>query len=906
MRVFEPQFRAYLTQDRASPVEHYGYLLEYNGQLDEGGEAALRDPHQWQKRWFHLKGNLLFVCDSHTQLTNLACLLLEGCQISKKDLLEEEHPYGLSFEWHDDAIQLFSLSDQPNDRDAWFAALERCTLTYCHGRLTSATERLKDEEEAAARLLRENRALTRECRSLRSQIACNRQGQMVRMCDGTEHERLIGRVLELEQQLDDIQHSGQAAWHEPTMPPPPLSKEQLLSQALQQSHEKVIRLHRICRNFTHHLAPPVAAEVSFLLDNISTDTPALPLQRTQPVVALVQPITPPYYQPTAHTLSAEMQMPIYSGQTQTFVPPPVAATGPSPSVTHLHTGSLSSPPAPPAVSRQPPSTPQWGSCLPDLSPCIYPREEAAAAPEALSFSLLPQPAPRNVPVLPEVTPSHPSNIRQMMAGATQEDRGGTKVSSPFVDSGGDPESAEDGTRSDPVTGQPVRAQIEPDRWQQTGLDEELEVDKEEAETRDIRPTRDRERPTTADDHHRREPTGAGTRPSSPPQPKRPAKDRPPLPKSRPPPKHPPPRTTAPDRPATASSPPRRRQDDANETLVSRPAADSDRQSMRRGDHVEGRRRHGEREEEREQHSHEELDYREPSSEETGESEISQVRHEGRRPGTSIRHEHRRGEQGREQRSDQDSQYSGSYSYGHPHERRRQDKRMQKKPSHPEDEPATQESHQGRRTMADKRTTAKERKPSRRRHTGPAAFPSEPPALEHMRTFPPDELKQVQPPVGGGQEFMTVHMPTFTSLLAELNKTKKPSGRDKKEDKKKTRKESPAVVQVDQQMPPLLWTGGDEQQAERPALPSTPPPALIQETQPPLVHAPASQSWDRFSVRFSPTDDTHMQPNQWKRGKGTQTGRADVQLVGVGGSDGCVWRRPPDASGCTRTHLLWAQ
>lgn len=70
MKINDKNLSAYSTS--ASPVDKEGWLCK-RGELNKG----------YQKRWFVLKGNLLFYFDRKSDKEPLGVVILEGCSIGR-------------------------------------------------------------------------------------------------------------------------------------------------------------------------------------------------------------------------------------------------------------------------------------------------------------------------------------------------------------------------------------------------------------------------------------------------------------------------------------------------------------------------------------------------------------------------------------------------------------------------------------------------------------------------------------------------------------------------------------------------------------------------------------------------------------------------------------------------------
>ncbi|XP_067100203.1 sesquipedalian-1-like isoform X2 [Osmerus mordax] len=102
-----------------SPVDKEGYLYKK-------GERNT----SYQKRWFVLKGNLLFYQDRPGDRNLLGVIILEGCAVQ---LCESEEQFAFSLVWSGPGLRTYKLAaDNQDAQEAWIKAL----LTANHGYLS--------------------------------------------------------------------------------------------------------------------------------------------------------------------------------------------------------------------------------------------------------------------------------------------------------------------------------------------------------------------------------------------------------------------------------------------------------------------------------------------------------------------------------------------------------------------------------------------------------------------------------------------------------------------------------------------------------------------------------------------------------------------------------------------------
>lgn len=100
-----------------SPVDKEGYL-------SKKGEIKT----SYQKRWFVLKGNLLFYKDRPTDRDLIGVIVLEGCTVQ---LCESEEKFAFSLVWSDPGLRTykFSAEDQVS-QESWIKALTSASHCY--------------------------------------------------------------------------------------------------------------------------------------------------------------------------------------------------------------------------------------------------------------------------------------------------------------------------------------------------------------------------------------------------------------------------------------------------------------------------------------------------------------------------------------------------------------------------------------------------------------------------------------------------------------------------------------------------------------------------------------------------------------------------------------------------------
>ncbi|XP_069011751.1 sesquipedalian-1-like [Embiotoca jacksoni] len=100
-----------------SPVDKEGYLYK-KGDIKTS----------YQKRWFQLKGNLLFYKDRPADRDLIGVIVLEGCTIQ---LCESEEQFAFSLVWSEPGLRTYKLAaEDEGSQETWIKALLSANHSY--------------------------------------------------------------------------------------------------------------------------------------------------------------------------------------------------------------------------------------------------------------------------------------------------------------------------------------------------------------------------------------------------------------------------------------------------------------------------------------------------------------------------------------------------------------------------------------------------------------------------------------------------------------------------------------------------------------------------------------------------------------------------------------------------------
>ncbi|KAG7307376.1 hypothetical protein JYU34_007562 [Plutella xylostella] len=135
MKVNEKNLCAFASS--ATPVDREGYL-------DMRGDVG----KSYQKRWFMLKGNLLFYFDKKGDKEPVGVVILEGCTI---ELTEEEDAYSFKIVFHCEGGRTYYLcTNSQASMEAWMKALACASYDYMKLMVADLQRQLEEAEAEEA------------------------------------------------------------------------------------------------------------------------------------------------------------------------------------------------------------------------------------------------------------------------------------------------------------------------------------------------------------------------------------------------------------------------------------------------------------------------------------------------------------------------------------------------------------------------------------------------------------------------------------------------------------------------------------------------------------------------------------------------------------------------------------
>lgn len=119
----------------SSPVDREGWLLK-RGEVNRA----------YQRRWFLLKGNLLFYFEKKTDREPLGVVILEGCTV---ELAENEEMFAFKVVFHGSGNRMYMLSaDTQESMEAWMKALACASYDYMKLMVAELQRQLSQVAEA--------------------------------------------------------------------------------------------------------------------------------------------------------------------------------------------------------------------------------------------------------------------------------------------------------------------------------------------------------------------------------------------------------------------------------------------------------------------------------------------------------------------------------------------------------------------------------------------------------------------------------------------------------------------------------------------------------------------------------------------------------------------------------------
>lgn len=135
MKINEKNLAAFASS--ATPVDREGWLGK-RGEVNKG----------YQKRWFVLKGNLLFYFEKRGDKEPVGVIVLEGCTI---ELAEDEEQFGFKIVFHGTGNRSYTLgADSQESMEQWMKALACASYDYMKLMVAELQRQLDEMEEYEA------------------------------------------------------------------------------------------------------------------------------------------------------------------------------------------------------------------------------------------------------------------------------------------------------------------------------------------------------------------------------------------------------------------------------------------------------------------------------------------------------------------------------------------------------------------------------------------------------------------------------------------------------------------------------------------------------------------------------------------------------------------------------------
>ncbi|XP_033332259.1 sesquipedalian-1 [Megalopta genalis] len=132
MKINEKNMVAFATS--ATPVDREGWLNK-RGELNRG----------YQRRWFVLKGNILFYFDRRGDKEPVGMIVLEGCTI---ELAEDEEQFGFQIVFHGPNNRNYALAAESQESmEQWMKALACASYEYMKLMVAELQRQLDAAEE---------------------------------------------------------------------------------------------------------------------------------------------------------------------------------------------------------------------------------------------------------------------------------------------------------------------------------------------------------------------------------------------------------------------------------------------------------------------------------------------------------------------------------------------------------------------------------------------------------------------------------------------------------------------------------------------------------------------------------------------------------------------------------------
>ncbi|CAH1405425.1 unnamed protein product [Nezara viridula] len=133
MKINEKNLAAFATSP--SGIDKEGWLVK-RGEVNKA----------FQKRYFVLKGNLLFYFEKRSDKEPIGVIILEGCTI---ELAEDEGQFGFKIVFHGQGNRTYILEAESQDSmEQWMKALACASFDYIKLMVTELQRQLDDMEES--------------------------------------------------------------------------------------------------------------------------------------------------------------------------------------------------------------------------------------------------------------------------------------------------------------------------------------------------------------------------------------------------------------------------------------------------------------------------------------------------------------------------------------------------------------------------------------------------------------------------------------------------------------------------------------------------------------------------------------------------------------------------------------
>ncbi|GLH10837.1 hypothetical protein R5R35_004169 [Gryllus longicercus] len=135
MKINEKNLAAFASS--ATPVDREGWLVK-RGEVNKG----------YQRRWFVLKGNLLFYFEKRGEKEPVGVIVLEGCTI---ELAEDEEQFGFKIVFHGTGNRSYTLgAESQESMEQWMKALACASYDYMKLMVAELQRQLDEMEECDA------------------------------------------------------------------------------------------------------------------------------------------------------------------------------------------------------------------------------------------------------------------------------------------------------------------------------------------------------------------------------------------------------------------------------------------------------------------------------------------------------------------------------------------------------------------------------------------------------------------------------------------------------------------------------------------------------------------------------------------------------------------------------------